>query len=259
MKKLCKRLIAIVVCCVMLYNGIISAYANNDELCKIENAIEYIQEKGFMVGDVISSSIIENGVVLNVQYLPSGETSQLKYIEKSNEKIIHIIEGDKINIIEFRNNGEIYTDNVRDYGLEKAKNNRSIIPYSYAVSIFEDTLPPGCTDKFSLESTREDYVTSATRIASCTVGYLAGLLVSAFSIDQVSNAMLSIAASALIDKAINNYINTKEISYVAYFYEHQNNKPNGMQYYYKEHIIYSLKPGTSDDVDKIIYKAEDLI
>ena len=102
--------------------------------------LNFITSKGYLIGTVLDTYSIENGVVFKVNYLSNGEDSFIKYENDVDGIRITIIEGEKQDEIFYKNNGQIYVDGERDSILESlnsSANSRIIMPKAvYATSLY---------------------------------------------------------------------------------------------------------------------------
>lgn len=140
MKTTMKKFISVMLCALFVINLVpASAFATYTMSDKAEEALAFVESKGFAVGDV--QAVYENGDYLkfDVKYLSSGETSYIEYTENNDGIRVVLTEGNNSDTIIFKYNGDVYWD---ENEVECFNEGVPSIVASYASGFF-DTIPPG--------------------------------------------------------------------------------------------------------------------
>lgn len=90
----------------------ISTFASEITTAQAAEAKLFIESKGFYLGDIVTTTKTSNGVMLEVRYPNSKNTSFFEYYVLGNDKIIKIIEGNAEDTIVYKENGDVYLDGV---------------------------------------------------------------------------------------------------------------------------------------------------
>lgn len=234
MKKNFKKIISLILTLVFMLQIIpVGAFAVANE--EYDEAINFIQSKGFSENDVSTWEKLDNGIKFTINYLPTGESSYLTYIKETDGEKLIISEGNKQNELFYKNNGQVYLDGERYPLLENYTNNNGATTYStVAISCYETFEEvPGYnywkTQTFKNVINLDDEQVSI--LASMTVGAAALAIAAAYGIPSGFAGIVYNTASLAI-QAVASAKLTSAILVVRATTQYMNN-PTTLQYLYK--------------------------
>ena len=250
--KLFKRLFTLILsCALVLLITPARVQAQDFSSARIDEALAFIQGKGFMVGTVLSSFAEGNKVTLNVSYL-SGETSTLIYEELDNGDVeVTVIESHASNVILYSTSGNVFIDNTFNRILTDRNtapaNNQYLRDY---VSLFSETVPAGCDgNHFTGNETTTDYIYIGVQISGLTVNVLAQIM--ANSVGIPNSSFFGDMAADIITWALDHAVNAIGLSYVRYTQTDNYSGPAPLIVYKKHRTVFTLLTHSSE---KCIYE-----
>ena len=199
--KLFKRLSAFILSCALaLMITPAKVQAQDFSSAKVEEALAFIQGKGFMVGTVLSSSVEGDKITLEVSYI-ADEVSTLIYEKLDNgDVVLTIIESLSSDVILFKVNGDVYIDNVFDqlltqyYAVSSSNTSRGYI------SVFYSTMPSGWPNNLSFSGPAQTnwYVNFGGVVKGYTVSYIANIIsIQVCQNSDLANHFSSLASTVL--------------------------------------------------------------
>lgn len=249
MKTTIKKLISVMLCALFVINLVpASAFATYTMSDKAEEALAFVESKGFAVGDV--QAVYENGDSLkfDVKYLSSGETSYIEYTENYDGVTLVLTEGVKKDTIVFKDSGKVYWDGKETDDF--ITGNTPALTATYA-SYFTDTSPALANNSYPnywgsvgtatyvLEKVIKDMTVSALKAA--ILSFL-GIPTNLGVIDTVATTLINYA------------INDNTITYSGPVYRNTSQGP--LQYFYK-YTVTLTSGGRSTTA--VYYKVEQLV
>ena len=250
--KLFKRLSTFILsCALVLLITPAKVQAQGFTSANVDEAVAFIQGKGFLVGTVLSSSLEGNKVTLNVSYL-SGEISTLIYEELGDGNIeVTITESHASNVILYSTSGNVYIDGTFSQILTDSNtthtNNQIAKGY---VSLFSETIPVGCDgNHFTGNETTTDYIYIGVQISGLTVNVLAQIMADAVGIPNSS--FFGDMAADIITWALDHAVNAVNLSYVRYTQTDNYSGPAPLIVYKKHRTVFTLLTHHSE---KYIYE-----
>ena len=113
MKTMFRRLSSALLTVIFLFTLIpTNAFAANKVTSKSQEALNFIESKGFLIGDIIDIDITSDGFIFEVQYLSNGEHSLIEYHEKDNGIELVFVEGNARDTFLFNANGNVYLNSA---------------------------------------------------------------------------------------------------------------------------------------------------
>ena len=89
--------------------------ANTTEMSiNSKKAIEFLKDKNLLFGEVLSTDSIKDGVSFKIYYDDINLTVSIDYIETSSDVKVIIKEGNKVNILEYTSNNEVYMNGLKE-------------------------------------------------------------------------------------------------------------------------------------------------
>lgn len=216
-----------------------------------EEALTFIESKGFITEEIISEELIDNGIKFTLKYLSSGDIATTTYIKYANNDILIIIEENaKTNEILFKSDGTVLFN-----GVETERFNFSTTPSltaTYASYMCEERSLPGTCDRVFEKSVGEVTPISLAlpvMVKNCTISVLASIITGNLGWTNATPVAESIAGT-LIGFAWGD----TSIQYRATVTRDDNQAP--LQYFYKYTETWS---GSGQSWPHKTYKVENLL
>jgi hypothetical protein len=235
--KLFKRLSTFILsCALVLLITPAKVQAQDFSSAKVDEALAFIQGKGLLVGTVTSSSINDDAVILELIYSTGAHATYI-YKELINGDIeLTITESHASDTFVFKNNGDIYVDEVFDIDLTSA-NNASINMRNYA-SYFYTNIPAGVSESdFGPEVTSGGgWLVVGESIATTTVAYLAVKMAVNCGLLSSDSSHFTVIAEGIISAAIALGLYITGLSFTTTTSTDNTQAPNVYTYRHKRHF-----------------------
>lgn len=249
MKKTFKKITAMFLTALFMIN-LLPAYvfAFSGISKEAESALNFIESKNLLCGEILAVKEIEDGFEFKVNYLGENNDSYLVFKEKNNEKSVTVIENEIINEIVFKEDGTVTLDGVQT----TIFNNTNIMPLSTYASAFYETMPASASGTYTYFDQISGNIVTEFVIKSLTTNVLASYISAALGVP----AIVVKAAAALIKTTANTYNdNGLMLTYVRKVYK--NNKDYPLNIYFRHDIDYRLVCGQK--VYATFYEVETLV
>lgn len=234
----------------VLIMPIMSVQAEEFTSAKVEKAIDFIQSKGFNIGEVLDYSINDGVIDFRVCYTDDFE-SIIRYSELANGDVeMTIIEPNATDTITFKTSGDVFFNGAYDAVFTNASRSGTNTGYNsrgYA-SYFYSSLPAGVNPGNFGPASTTGFLTLAIggEIASQTIYALASRFASHFCLTPAFSPKFSKAAQSIISIAVAYGISSNYLTYTTTTQTDNTQAPNVITYVHTAHLYLLGVPYDSD-------------